>query len=513
MLTQRTQNQDIVELSVSAWFYRNRTIAGFDNPARSLYVSIREIVENSLDACEEAKILPAVTVLLRRVDDDIDPEDLLSAGPQVFELTVKDNGSGIARDAIPVLIGKMLTGTKFMHRQSRGTFGLGGSLALLYGQVTTQKPIEVVTGQRGSTTGHRIIMRLDIENNRPEIIEESEIKKAEQESGTMITFHLQGDWLRSKRRIIEYFSQTAIVVPYASLLFETPDGEVLKFERLINTMPKPPKEMKPHPRGVDVEMLKKMIGRTRKRTLGAFMQSAFQRVGGAIASEFLMEAGLAEGTDPRHLSQEELVRLMNAMAVFPRFLPPSAKSLSPAGIEILEAGIRRLSPAYATFRMRSPSVHEGHSFIVETGVAYGGEIASGIKLFRFANRIPLLYDERSDVTYNVVKSLNLKNYGLRSEDPLAFIMHICSTKIPYKTVGKEYIGDVDVVRREIELGFKECLRDIGKSIRRRDRVQLTKKRQNRLAQYYQFIGETLQDATGRNVSFDRLPIFQEGEEQ
>ncbi|MGQ4912161.1 MAG: DNA topoisomerase VI subunit B [Candidatus Thorarchaeota archaeon] len=513
MLSPKSQSQDIVELSVSAWFYRNRTIAGFDNPARSLYVSIREIVENSLDACEDSGILPEVTVLLRQQDDEIDAYDLLSAGPQVFELTVKDNGKGMRREAIPVLIGKMLTGTKFSYRQSRGTFGLGGSLALLYGQVTTQQPIEVITGERGASHGHRVLMRLNIENNTPEVLEEEKIPKSPQESGTMVSFHLQGDWLRSKRRIIDYFSQTAMVVPYASLLFETPDGDVLRFDRLIDTMPEPPREMKPHPRGIDVEMLKSMIAVTKRRTLGAFMKGSFQRVGSATASDFLQGLGLSDGLDPKRLSQDQMVRLMNAMAAYPKFLPPSAKSLSPAGVDVLEAGIRRLSPEHVVFRQRSPSVHEGHPFVVETVVAYGGDITPGIKIFRFANRIPLLYDERSDVTYSVVRTLNLRNYGLRQEDPLAFVMHICSTKIPYKTVGKEYIGDVDVVRREIDLGFKDCLRELGKHVKRRERAKLSLRRQSRLVSYYRFIGETLEGAIGRAVSLERLPVFEGGDSE
>ena len=159
MLTLKGYSPDITELSVSAWFYRNRTIAGFDNPARSLYVSIREIVENILDACEDARVLPDVSVLLRREDEADEEHDVLSSGPEIFELVVKDNGKGIRKEDIPVLIGKMLTGTKFMLKQSRGTFGLGGSLALLYGQVTTQEPIEVVSGRHGEAFGYRIVMR------------------------------------------------------------------------------------------------------------------------------------------------------------------------------------------------------------------------------------------------------------------------------------------------------------------------------------------------------------------
>lgn len=503
MLTPKSYNQDIVELSVSAWFYRNKAIAGFDNPARSLYVAIRELVENSLDACEDARILPEVTVLLRRKEES-SGLDLLSQGPEIFELTVKDNGTGIPHKKIPRLLGKMLTGTKFTQKQSRGTFGLGGSLALLYGQVTTQEPIEIMTGQRGRDTGNRILMRLDIERNEPIIIEDEVIAKSSNEHGTLVSFHLQGDWIRSKRRILDYFSQTAIIVPNASLLFETPDNEIMKFDRLIDTIQKPSKESKPHPKGIDVEMLKSIITTTKKKNLKSFMMSTFQRVGEKKAEEFLNFAGLSQDRPPNSLQQEELVRMMNAMESFDGFLPPSASSLSPAGTDVLMAGTQRLHPEFTAFRQRPPSVHEGHPFIIETGVAYGGDLGAGINMIRFANRIPLLYDERSDVAYRVVRDLNLKNYGLKPEDPLTFIVHICSTKIPYKTVGKEYIGDIDAVRKEIDLGFKDCLRELSERVRKRHRVQREQKRENRLISYYRFISETLEKATGNRLTLDNL---------
>jgi DNA topoisomerase-6 subunit B len=504
------QNQDVVELSISAWFYRNKTIAGFDNPARSLYVAVRELVENSLDACEEGKILPEITVLLKKESEGSNL-DLLSQGPETFELVVKDNGTGMKKEAIPKLIGKMLTGTKFTHRQSRGTFGLGGSLALLYGQVTTQKPIEIVTGQVGKPNGCQVRMRLDIENNLPIVLEEKEIPKAVDESGTMVTFSLQGDWLRSKRRIIEYFYQTAIIVPYASLLLETPDGEVIKYDRVIQKAPQPSVATKPHPRGVDVEMLKSMISVTRARTLKSFFTGSFQRVGEVKAREFLEYVNLDPDSPPDSLSLEDLVQIMNSVERYDAFLPPSPKSLSPVGENTLLAGIERLEPGLASFRQRPANVHEGHPFIVETGVAYGGKLSAGANVIRFANKIPLLYDESSDVTYKVVKNLNLKNYGLRHEDPLTFIMHICSTKIPYKTVGKEYIADVDVVRREIELGFKDCLRNLSERLRKHTKAQKHRRRESKLVLYYSFIANTLSATIHRDVILDGL--FKEGGEK
>ncbi len=504
MQSLRHSDSDVVELSVSAWFYRNRTIAGFDNPARSLYVSVRELVENSLDACEGAGVLPEVHVSLQHLKTDSSEAEGMPKGPQVFGLRIQDNGSGIRREDAPRLLGRMLTSTRFTLKQSRGTFGLGGSLALLYGQVTTQRPIEITTGRSGEESKHKIVMRLDIENNEPILVHEEQQPKNPEDHGTIIEFYLQGDWFRSKRRITEYFLQTSMIVPYASMLFDNPDGESLRLPRVIEKLPQQPMEAKPHPRGIDVEMLKRMIKESRRSTLKSFLRGSFQRVGESTAEKFLASAALDPAAAPKAMSNENLVHMMKKLETYSGFLAPSSKSLSPAGLDVLKAGIRRLKPEFVVVRQRQPSVYEGHPFIVETGVAYGGELMPVMKLYRFANRIPLLYDERTDVSSQVIRELNLKNYGLRQDDPLAFFVHICSTKIPYKTVGKEFIGDIDVVRREIDLGLKDCLRRLGESVRRKRRVHRQERRESRLVGYYEFIAETLGKATDQEVSLVNL---------
>ncbi|MDF1541066.1 MAG: DNA topoisomerase VI subunit B, partial [Candidatus Thorarchaeota archaeon] len=394
--------------------------------------------------------------------------------------------------------------TKFTHRQSRGTFGLGGSLALLYGQVTTQKPIEIITGIQGEEFFHSIQMKLDIDRNEPEIIQEERFPKEKEDHGTTISFHLQGDWLRSKKRILDYFNQTSVIVPYSSIWFQTPEGELLEHERVIDVLPKPPKEVKPHPSGIDVELLKSMISTTRYKNIKSFLMKTFQRIGPSTADGFLLYASLDPEVNPKSLSDEVLLDMMNALAEFNGFMAPTSNALSPAGSTAMHVGMKRLNPELLVTTERAPSVHEGHPFIIEAGVAYGGELPAGTNLFRFANRIPLLYDEGSDVSTRVIRGLNLKPYGFRSEDPLAFFVHLCSTKVPYKTVGKEYIADVDAVRREIDLGLKDCLRRLGEQVRKRNRVHKKTKRESRLRNYYQFIASTLEEATCQKVGLENL---------
>ncbi|MFW9955665.1 MAG: DNA topoisomerase VI subunit B [Candidatus Thorarchaeota archaeon] len=503
MLSSTFSQPEITELSISAWFYRNRTLAGFDNPARSLYVSIRELVENSLDACEAVGILPEINVKLSAINQK-DQINLATSGSGIFRLVVQDNGSGIRRKDVPKLIGKMLTGTKFTHKQSRGTFGLGGSLALLYGQVTTQKPIEIVTGITGEDVFHSMKMQLDVEKNETDIISEIDLPKTPINHGTTISFCLQGDWLRSKRRILDYFSKTSLIVPYSSIWFQTPDKDLLEFERVIETLPPSPKEVKPHPHGTDIEMLKYMIRNSRSGNLKSFLINSFQRIGQSTSDAFLLYAGLNSETQPKDLSNEDLLELINALSTFDGFMIPTSRALSPAGQKAFRAGIQRLEPEFIATSIRSPSVYQGHPFVIEIGAAYGGNLANGVNLYRFANRIPLLYDEGSDVSSRVIKELNMKAYGFGMEDPLSLFVHLCSTKVPFKTVGKEYIADVDEIRREIELGMKDCLRRLSEQVKRRHRIHSSIKRENRLRSYYQFISEILEESASKKVNLSEL---------
>ncbi len=503
MLSATGNTPEIVELSVSSWFYRNRAIAGFENPARSLYVSIRELLENSLDACETINVLPGIRVVLTNKDETTS-EDLFSADPQVLNLTVRDNGPGIQKENVPRLLGKMLTGTKFQYKQSRGTFGLGGSLALLYGQVTTQQPIRIKTGLIDSDYYTILQMRLDIEKNTPIIIDESQTPKPISEHGTSISYSLKGDWLRSKKRIISYFDQTSVMVPYSSLRFETPDGEVFAYPRVSVNMPPAPKEMLPHPRGIDVEMLKQMVVETKTRTLLSFLTSSFQQIGKKTATDFLIETQLDAKKNPSNLNLDDFLRMMDAFETFPKFRAPSADSLAPADEELLTAGLSRLNPEFIVARQRDPNVYSGHPFIIEVGIGYGGALSSGLSLLRFANRIPLLYDESSDVSNRIIRNLNLKKYGLKQDDPLVFLVHMCSTKVPYKTVGKEYIADVDVVRKEISLGLMDCLRRLGELVRKKHKATRKMRRENRLTNYYSFIANTLESSSKSSVSLAKL---------
>jgi len=459
------------EISASDFFYRNRDIAGLTNPSRSIFVAIREVVENSLDAAESQKIPPNIYVRLSF-------ESEATKATQIYKLHVADNGSGIPPKFIPSAFGQVLYGSKYKLKQARGTFGLGGKMAVLYGQITTHQPV-FVTSSTGQEKIYSFKLMIDIQRNRPIILDRKVLINKDRWQGTIIEFTLEGDYLRAMPKIIEYFKQTAMVNPYANITFVDPKGRLYKFVRATTVMPDPPKETMPHPYGVDVELLQRLIQITEFNNMSSFLRGHFHRVGEITAQKFLDFAGISPKKNPKKLAHEEIVRLMQNLKKFKEFLPPDANCLSPLGEELLKAGVvKELNPEYLVVHQRKPSTYAGHPFIVEMAMAYGGNVPKSgtFVIYRFANKIPLLYDEASDVSYRVISAMNWRRYKVHPEMPIAIVVHICSTKVPYKTVGKEFISDRPEIRREVANALREVARQIQHFLARQEHVHMEKKR-------------------------------------
>jgi len=480
------------EISAADFFYRNRDIAGFTNPSRAIFAAVRELVENSLDAAESLRIPPEVYVRLSY-------EGEASAETQIYRLRVEDNGIGIPPRHIPSAFGQVLFGSKYKLKQQRGTFGLGGKMAILYGQITTHQPAYITS----STEMSKIYMyklMIDIQRNRPLILDRKVLINKEQWRGTIVEFSLEGDYFRAKPKLLDYFKQTAMVNPYANLTFVDPKGRLYRFTRVTKEMPVPPKETKPHPYGVDVELLQRLIQITPYKNMLEFLKNHFHRVGEITAQKFLEFSNLSPSKNPKKLTHEEIVRLMHMLKKYREFLPPDASCLSPISEDLLKAGIlKELKPEFVVVHQRKPATYAGHPFIVEFGLAYGGEIPKrgNFIVYRFANRIPLLYDEASDVSVRVITAMNWRRYRVNPDMPIAILVHVCSTKVPYKTVGKEFIADRPEVRREIANGLREVARQIQHFMSKREHVDRERKRLGVFSKYLPKIAQFSTQLAGK----------------
>ncbi|MDV3292761.1 MAG: DNA topoisomerase VI subunit B [Nitrososphaerales archaeon] len=472
------------EISPSEFFYRNRDLAGFTNPARALYMAVRELVENSFDACEMAGTLPEVYV--RITAENPSPE---FPEPKPYRLTVTDNGPGVSYQHVPSAFGKVFYGSKYVLRQSRGMFGLGGTMAILYGQITTNKPVMVTTSPEGKKK-YSFQMMIDIGENRPIVLKRSS-SEADGTTGTRVDLALEGDYTRAAQKIGDYFKQTALVASYANITFVDPLGQATFYERATSSMPTPPEETLPHPYGIDVEAFKRIVKVAEEHDMRSFMVAHFHRVGEKIATRFLEFAGISPRLPPKRLNNTQIVAIVDALQRFPDFLQPDAAVLSPVGEPILLAGVNKeLQPEFCTVVSRPPSSYSGFPFLIEVAVAYGGKVLQpGMKLFRFANRIPLLYDESSDVSFKVLSEVDWRRYHVPTEAPVGIITHICSTRIPYKTVGKEYIADRPEIEREIRNAAREALRRLGLYLSKMETRQAVQRKMNIYGKYLPLIAK------------------------
>jgi DNA topoisomerase-6 subunit B len=486
-------------ISPADFFYRNRSIAGFDNNMRALYTAVRELVENSLDACEDGGFLPTIKVKLSEVS------------PNWFKLRVEDNGIGVPRDHILPAFGQILYGSKYEHKQARGRFGLGGKMAFLFGQITTSEPLQVVSAPAGGEHIFDVVLRQDIEENKPELVKWERRKNREKQHGCTLEFTLEGNWRSAKRYIIEYIEQTALITPYASLTFTGPNGTAHKFKRSVKVLPPPPTPVNPHPKGMDIEQLSRLIEDTKTREMVTFLRTHFHRVGPKTAKAFLKSINMPYSQDPRALKPNDLVKIARGLEDFDKWLPPDARVLSPLGTKLLELGIRStLNPEFVNVTQRPPNSYGGHPFIVECGLAYGGDVPmkESIIIYRFANRIPLIFDEYKDVAAKVIRAVPWSRYRIRPGMPIAAFVAVVSTKIPFKTAGKEFIADLTELEYDIRMGLMECARSLKGHLRQKEKVQREHVRASVYEIYLPIIARYIASLAGRRKVPDTKTLIQ-----
>ncbi len=476
------------EISVSEFFAKNRHLLGFDNKRKALLTTVKEAVDNSLDACEEGGILPVVEVALRQTDQDR------------FAVTVRDNGPGIVKAQIPNVFGKLLYGSKF-HRlkMSRGQQGIGISAAGMYGLITTGKPIRIVSRTGRRAQAHMYKLAIDTKKNRPDIIAEEDIDVS-WDHGTEVTIELQAAYNKGRQSIDEYLELTAITNPHAQFIYHAPDGQTTDFSRGTETPPDETKEIKPHPYGIELGTLMKMLKETKAKKLGAFLTAEFSRVSSAVAKRVCSEAGVTTQTWVNSVTPQMAERVYNVLQQT-RLKAPSTDCLAPIGVEgILSGLLKGIKAEFYTASTRPPSVYRGNPFQIEVGLAYGGQLGSDhrdgddnngrergerttARVIRFANRVPLLYQQSSCTTYKAVVETKWNNYGLSQSSgalpqaPMVILIHMASVWVPFISEGKEAIADYDEIRKEVKLGIAECGRRLSTLLRRkRKKVAYTKRR-------------------------------------
>ncbi len=526
----------------SEFFVDNSALAGFTGE-RILYMAVRELIENALDSCETNHILPDISLSLKIYDVEND----------LWIISCQDNGIGIPQEKVPEAVCSFLTSGKYVEKQQRGLFGVGLKMIAAFSTKDTDNPIKVWSKTVEDGNENFFELRTDIGTNKPIVLSKRNVSNKDSKIKGNNGFRIE-TILRArlppitKNKIHDYISQTSIINPYANIVFESDDGRI-RFERRTKVMPSPAREVLPHPADMDLKTLKKAISNfiNQKITLQGVLSSSFQKLSNEKAKGIINLAKIETKTADKY-NEHELIKVVNVCKNM-RFQSPNTDHLSPINQEIMTSGItseyvivvnkdiqsnnvektqdnrniiqtRILKPTLTSYSQRTCVVNN-RPMIIECGIAYGGDINS-FKLFRFANKIPLLYDEGSDVAREVVSEVEINKMGITKKEvkeqfsnsqaktdrtvellPLHIFFHICSTKIPYKTAGKESIASEGDMKKYMKSCLSDLYRKVSAQIRRELKIKDT---ENRLKLYKHYI-PFIVDAISESINVDKKKLL------
>ncbi len=458
------------EISVAEFFERNRQILGFDNLQRALLTTVKEAVDNSIDSCEEARILPEVSVEIAKESDDR------------YRVTVADNGPGILRKEIPNVFARLLYGSRFhSNRQARGQQGIGISAAVLYANLTTARPAKIISKVEEEEAAHVLELFLDTQKNLPRVASE-DVVLWDRPHGTSVELVLKARYLRGRQSPLEYLRGTAIVNPHARIVLVEPDGSRVTFERATTELPPAAKETLPHPYGLELGELGYLLKGSKRSTVGEFLAKDLQGVSARAAKEVLAAAHVAAGERPGSIQGEAQERLLAALRAT-SVVAPTADCLSPIGALLIKRGLKNVlgeqrPEFFAPPVSRPPKVRGGFPFMVEVGLVYGGGLPADqpMQILRFANRVPLLFQQGACAITNAIANVDWRRYGLDQKGgsgvpvgPALVLVHVASTKVPFTSEAKEAVAEDPEVDKELTLALQAAARHLRTHLSRKSR--------------------------------------------
>ena len=458
------------QASIGEFFEKNKHFLGFDTQQRAIITAVKEAVDNSLDACEEARILPDIRVELRRTKSD------------ELEMMSQDNGPGIPRDSIEGVFGKFLLGSRFHAiRQTRGQQGIGITGVVMYSQLTTGSKTHVVSKIKSDSSAVYVDLGIDTKKNRAiKTGEKRDIwideKSGEEIShGLKITTVMKAKYQRGKKSVYQYLRMTSIVNPHASisLVVYDKDGEIIEegsWARTSNKLPRVVEEIKPHPHGIQLGTLQRMLRESADRRMTSFLKHNFSGVSPRAAKEILGMADVEEGRTPKRIKPEEAKAMITAFQTV-KLLKPPMDCLSPIEDLLIKKGLSKaIDSRFASTVTRSPTVSQGNPFQIEVGLVFGGDLASEgpIEILRFANRVPLMYQQGGCLLTKALEAVNWKNYGLEQpggsgipKGPAAVLVHLASTNVQFTSEAKEAVSYNEEVFDEV----RKAMLEVGRGLK------------------------------------------------
>ena len=484
------------DISVSEFFAKNRHLLGFDNPSKALLTTVKEGVDNALDACEEGGVVPDIRVEIQQESDSR------------FRVAIEDNGPGIIRSEVPKIFGRLLYGSKFHRlRQSRGQQGIGISAAGMYGLLTTGKPVKITTRTGKRKDAHRIDLVIDTQSNRPQVKKDA-VVKWKKAQGTRVEIELEGSYRGGRHSVDNYIRQISLANPHAKITYVPPvaeeHGDEHVFPRVTKTLPDYTEEIQPHPYGVELGVLMQMFRDTKARNLTSCLRSDFSRVSARVAADICDRAGVSQKRRPHEIRREEAESIYKSIAKTKIMAPPT-DCIAPIGEDLIHAALKAEVDAdfYAAVTRR-PTVYRGNPFLVEAGIAYGGNMPmeESATLYRYANRVPLQYQQGACAITKAVSDTNWKSYlvqhpkGALPVGPLLIMVHIASVWVPFTSESKDAVAHYDEIMKEFRFALQECGRRVATHVRKKRRAEDAAKKAAYIEKYIPQVSIGLQEILG-----------------
>ncbi|MBQ2635664.1 MAG: DNA topoisomerase VI subunit B [Methanobrevibacter sp.] len=475
------------QLTPSEFFRKNKQMLGFTGKIRSLTIVFHELITNSFDAAEEAGILPEIDIELKRIDKEH------------YILRHKDNGPGIPEDYVMQVYCQMFAGSKFRNIQSRGQQGLGCSGCVLLSQMTTGQPARVISCYKegDEIKGVKMKFKMDVKKNQGLLMEREDYPA--ESTGVCIELQFKEvSYSLAEQGAFEYIRRTMIGNPHAKITFRDPSGHKYIFKRAAEITPVLPKEVLPHPKGVSADDIHFMAKHSDKRRYKSMLTSSLSRMSNKRVDEIAEMTGIDMNKRPKAMTFEEAEAIVQCFKKM-KFMAPPTDGLIPIGSEQIEKGMKQiLKPEFVATITRKPVTYSGGvSFIIEAGIAYGGDAGRVVneqrksEIMRFANRVPLTFDAGSCAITEALKSIDWKRYGLRDFDntPLTLFVNIISTQVPYLSTGKQSVSPEPEIVQEIRQATMKLARKLQKHLRAKKAAKEKEKRSKVFEEYVPVIIE------------------------
>ncbi len=495
------------QVAISEFFEKNKHFLGFDTLNRALITAVKEAVDNALDACEEARILPDIVVKITKLDNKKD----------ILQLEVEDNGPGIPRASIEKVFGQLLFGSRFHAiRQSRGQQGIGITGVVMYSQLTTGDPTHVESKIAKEATAVSVDIGLDTRKNKAIKSNQDRVDWGEKVHGLNVKTTMKAKYQRGRQSVWQYLRMTSIVNPHADILFIDPDGEKHHWQRVTERLPGRVEAIKPHPNGIELGQLQRLCGESSESRMTTFLRRTFSGVSGRAAKELCEVAELEEKLKPKSLSAQQIRSLLEAFqgertlkGKPVKLLNPPTSCLSPIEELLIKKGLSKtIDSKFVATMTRAPSVSQGNPFQVEVGLIFGDGMAADkpVEILRFANRVPLMYQQGGCLLTKAIESVDWRQYGLDQaggrgvpKGPAAILVHLASTNVQFTSEAKEALSDNETVMEEARKAMLEMGRGLRKHLEKQKKMGKTKEK-------FELINDIIPAIAEKSASLLELPV-------